>query len=45
VVWWLRDAIHPLAAVAAGMLVYACALWALGGLDQQQRRLIARIVS
>jgi O-antigen/teichoic acid export membrane protein len=44
VVWWLRDAVHPLAAVAAGMLVYPCALWALGGLDQQQRQLIARIV-
>ncbi|HEX8967624.1 MAG TPA: polysaccharide biosynthesis C-terminal domain-containing protein, partial [Chloroflexota bacterium] len=44
VVWWLRDAIHPLAAIAAGMLIYPLALWSLGGIDAQQRRLLAQIV-
>ena len=38
VVWWLRDAIHPLAAIAAGAVVYPLALWSLGGIDAQQRR-------
>jgi hypothetical protein len=32
-VWWLRDAIHPLAAIAAGAAVYPLALWTLGGID------------
>jgi O-antigen/teichoic acid export membrane protein len=44
VVWWLRDAIHPLAAVSAGAVVYALALWSLGGIDAAQRRLIAQFV-
>jgi O-antigen/teichoic acid export membrane protein len=44
VVWWLRDAIHPLAAVAAGAIVYPLALWSLGGIDAAQRRLIAEFV-
>jgi O-antigen/teichoic acid export membrane protein len=44
VVWWLRDAIHPLAAVAAGVIVYPLALWSLGGIDAAQRRLIAEFV-
>ena len=44
VVWWLRDAVHPLAAIAAGMVVYPLALWSLGGIDATQRRLIAQLV-
>ena len=44
VVWWLRDSLHPLAAAAAGAAVYALALWALGGIDHAQRRLIAQVV-
>ena len=44
VVWWLRDAIHPLAAVAAGVIVYPLALCSLGGIDAAQRRLIAEFV-
>ena len=44
VVWWLRDAIHPLAAIAAGVAIYPLALWALGGITQQQRRLLFQFV-
>jgi O-antigen/teichoic acid export membrane protein len=44
VIWWLRDAIHPLAAVAAGALVYPLALWSLGGIDAAQRKLLAEFV-
>jgi O-antigen/teichoic acid export membrane protein len=44
VVWWLRDAIHPLAAVAAGVIVYPLALWSLGGIDAAQRKLITQFV-
>ena len=33
VVWWLRDWIHPIAAVGAGAIVYPLALWAVGGID------------
>jgi len=36
VVWWLRDAVHPIAAILAGGVVYPAALWALGGIDQAQ---------
>src|SRR5207248_2054476 len=44
VVWWLRDAIHPLVAALAGAAVYAVALWSLGGIDQTQRRLMWSLV-
>jgi O-antigen/teichoic acid export membrane protein len=44
VVWWLRDSVHPIAAIVAGVGVYALALWSLGGIDGQQRRLLAQIV-
>jgi O-antigen/teichoic acid export membrane protein len=44
VVWWLRDAIHPLAAILAGAVVYPVALWSLGGIDAQQRRLLQQLV-
>ncbi len=44
VVWWLRDAIHPLAAIVAGSVVYVVALWSLGGIDAQQRRLLGQLV-
>ena len=43
-VWWLRDAIHPIAAIVAGASVYALALWSLGGIDAQQRRLLQQLV-
>ena len=44
VVWWLRDAVHPLAAIAAGAGIYALALWTLGGVTQRQRRLLLHFV-
>ena len=44
VVWWLRDAIHPLAAIAAGLLIYPTALWSLGGIDAQQIRLLRQLI-
>jgi O-antigen/teichoic acid export membrane protein len=44
VVWWLRDALHPLAAIPAGAAVYTLALWALGGIDSTQRRLLSQFV-
>jgi O-antigen/teichoic acid export membrane protein len=44
VVWWLRDAIHPLVAIPVGGAVYLLALWSLGGIDAQQRRLIVEFV-
>jgi O-antigen/teichoic acid export membrane protein len=43
VVWWLRDAIHPAAAIAAGAIIYPLALWALGGIDAQQMRLLRQL--
>lgn len=45
VAWWLRDAVHPLAAIVAGMLVYPAALWSLGGIDDHQWRLIQELRS
>jgi O-antigen/teichoic acid export membrane protein len=44
VVWWLRDAIHPLAAIPAGAAVYVAALLALNGVDATQRSLLLRLV-
>jgi O-antigen/teichoic acid export membrane protein len=44
VVWWLRDAVHPLAAIAAGAGVYVLALTTLGGIDPAQRRLLLQLV-
>ena len=44
VVWWLRDAIHPLVAIPAGAVVYAVALWTLGGIDPHQRRVLMQFV-
>lgn len=41
-VWWLNTAVHPLAAIPAGLLVYPLALWLLGGLDPDQRALLHR---
>jgi O-antigen/teichoic acid export membrane protein len=43
VVWWVRDSIHPLAAVVAGAVVYVTALWSLGGVDNRQRTLLAEL--
>jgi hypothetical protein len=43
VVWWLRDSVHPLAAVAAGTITYVLALWGLGGIDHQQRHLLRQL--
>jgi O-antigen/teichoic acid export membrane protein len=44
VVWWLRDAVHPLAAIPAGVAVYGVALWSLGGIDARQRQLLVQFV-
>lgn len=44
VVWWLRDFIHPVAAIVAGAVVYPLALWSLGGIDAQQRRLLRQLI-
>jgi O-antigen/teichoic acid export membrane protein len=44
VVWWLRDAVHPLAAIPAGGAVYLLALWSIGGVDATQRRLLVQFV-
>jgi O-antigen/teichoic acid export membrane protein len=43
VVWWLRDAIHPLAAAIAGLAIYPLALWSLGGIDADEFNLIRRV--
>jgi hypothetical protein len=45
VVWWLRDVIHPIAAIAAGTCIYPLALWALGGIDPQQIRLLRQLAA
>jgi hypothetical protein len=44
VVWWLRDAIHPLAAILAGGVVYPFGLWALGGIDEDEWSIIRRLL-
>jgi O-antigen/teichoic acid export membrane protein len=44
VVWWLRDAVHPLAAIAAGLVLYPLALWSLGGIDARQWQLLRQLV-
>ena len=44
VVWWLRDAIHPIVAIPAGAAVYTLALWSLGGIDATQRRVLMQFV-
>jgi O-antigen/teichoic acid export membrane protein len=44
VVWWLRDAIHPLVAIPIGAAVYMVGLWALGGIDATQRRLLVQFI-
>jgi O-antigen/teichoic acid export membrane protein len=44
VVWWVREAVHPLAAMAAGMLVYPAALLALGGIDEEQWTVLRAVV-
>jgi O-antigen/teichoic acid export membrane protein len=45
VVWWLRDAAHPLVAIAAGVCIYPLAVWALGGIDAHQVRLLRQLVA
>jgi O-antigen/teichoic acid export membrane protein len=44
VVWWLSDAVHPLVAIPAGAAIYTVALWSLGGIDAQQRKLLLQFV-
>jgi O-antigen/teichoic acid export membrane protein len=44
VVWWLRDAVHPLAAIVAGLVLYPLALWSLGGIDARQWQLLRQLV-
>lgn len=43
-VWWLRDSLHPLAAAPAGILAYLVALWAFGGIDHEQRQIVASVL-
>ena len=45
VVWWLRDALHPLLAIFAGVVVYPTALWTLGGLTADQLRILSSALS
>ncbi|GAC1326606.1 MAG: flippase [Chloroflexota bacterium] len=45
VVWWVRDAVHPAAAILVGMIVYPIALWAMGGIDGDQRRVLYALVN
>jgi len=45
VVWWLRDAVHPLAAILAGLLIYPVALWSLGGIDAHQIRVMRQLIA
>ena len=45
VVWWLRDALHPIAGVLAGGLVYPVALWALGGVDADEWSAVKRLLA
>jgi O-antigen/teichoic acid export membrane protein len=44
VVWWVRDAFHPIAAIVVGAALYPTALWALGGIDTRQRSLILELM-
>jgi hypothetical protein len=46
VVWWLRDAVPvgALVAIPVGAAIYGLALWSLGGIDAQQRRLLLQFV-
>jgi O-antigen/teichoic acid export membrane protein len=44
VVWWLRDAVNPVAAIIAGAAIYPVALYALGGIDQQQTTLLRQLM-
>jgi O-antigen/teichoic acid export membrane protein len=44
VVWWLRDAINPVVAIVAGAAIYPTALYALGGIDQQQSSLLRQLM-
>jgi len=44
VVWWLRDALGPIAAIAAGVVVYPTALWAIGGIDAEQWQVLLTIL-
>jgi len=43
VVWWVRDAVHPLFAILAGAVLYPTALLSLGGIDNRQRTLLAEL--
>jgi O-antigen/teichoic acid export membrane protein len=44
VVWWLRDALNPLFSIAAGCVIYPLALWSLGGIEADERRLFLETV-
>jgi O-antigen/teichoic acid export membrane protein len=44
VMWWLRDAVHPLAAIVGGAVIYPLALWGLGGIDPHQIRILRQLV-
>lgn len=44
-VWWVRDAVHPLAAILVGMIVYPMALWAMRGIDGDEERVLRALVN
>lgn len=44
-VWWVRDAVHPVAAILVGMVVYPVALWALRGIDNDEQRVLRALVN
>lgn len=44
VVWWTRDALHPLVAILAGMVVYPIAVWVLRGVDRDEERILRSLV-
>jgi Flp pilus assembly protein TadB len=44
VVWWLRDAVHPIVAILAGGAIYPVALWSLGGIDTRQVELFRQLL-
>jgi O-antigen/teichoic acid export membrane protein len=43
VLWWLRD-VHVLLGIAAALAIYPTTLWALGGIDAQQARLLGQLM-
>jgi len=44
VVWWVRDAVHPLFAALVGAALYPAALWSLGGFAEEERAALAPLL-